>query len=144
MGLTIAPMANVPTTAYGADAAGLICGYRITPGAQTQAVGSADAVAWLAEPVHAGGSFLWLHFNLAHTGARPWLAEHAALSDEFFAVVDDGLHSTRIERRGSGSWSASSPPSPLRRASWRFESAAKTERYTAPAQLREAPCSRTS
>ena len=26
------------------------------------------------------------------------VAAHAALSDEFFAVVDDGLHSTRIER----------------------------------------------
>jgi zinc transporter len=91
-------MANVPTPQYGADAAGLICGYRITPNAGTQAVDSADAVVWLTESAHAGCSFLWLHFNLAHTGARPWLAKHAALSDEFFAVMDDGLHSTRIER----------------------------------------------
>jgi len=91
-------MANVPTPSYGADAAGLICGYRIAPNAGTQAVDSDAAVTWLAQPASADGGFLWLHFNLAHTGARPWLARHAALSDEFFAVIDDGLHSTRIER----------------------------------------------
>jgi zinc transporter len=91
-------MANVPTPSYGADAAGLICGYRIAPLAGTHALDAAAAVAWLAAPPDADAGFLWLHFNLAHTGARPWLAQHAALSDEFFAVVDDGLHSTRIER----------------------------------------------
>ena len=92
------PNPSVQVQSYGADAAGLICGYRITPQASTQAVDSAEAVAWLTAPHDADDSFLWLHFNLAHTGARPWLAEHAALSDEFFAVIDDGLHSTRIER----------------------------------------------
>jgi len=92
-------MANVPTPSYGADAAGLICGYRITPLAGTEAIDSGAATAWLSSPPPPGDNgFLWLHFNLAHTGARPWLAAHAALSDEFFAVVDDGLHSTRIER----------------------------------------------
>ena len=91
-------MPHLPTPAYGADAAGLICGYRIAPDAGTQAIDSSAAAARLAAPSEADGSFLWWHFNLAHTGARPWLAAHAALSDEFFAVVDDGLHSTRIER----------------------------------------------
>jgi zinc transporter len=91
-------MASIPTPSYGADAAGLICGYRIAPGVGTQAIDSTAAQAWLAAPHAADDGFLWLHFNLAHTGARPWLAAHAALSDEFFAVVDDGLHSTRLER----------------------------------------------
>ena len=92
-------MAHVPTPTYGADAAGLICGYHIVPGGDTRAIDSADAVALLAEPPDANtGAFLWLHFNLAHTGARPWLNQHAQLPDEFYAVVDDGSHSTRIER----------------------------------------------
>ena len=91
-------MPHPPTPAYGADAAGLICGYRIAPAAGTQAIDSTAAAARLAASSEVDGSFLWLHFNLAHTGARPWLAAHAGLSDEFFAVVDDGLHSTRIER----------------------------------------------
>jgi len=88
----------MPTPSYGADAAGLICGYRIAPAAAAQALDADAAAAWLAAPAEADGAFLWLHFNLTHTGARPWLAANAALSDEFFAVVDDGLHSTRIER----------------------------------------------
>ena len=41
---------------------------------------------------------MWLHFNLAHTGALPWLRQHAELSDAFFETLYDGLHSTRIER----------------------------------------------
>jgi zinc transporter len=91
-------MLHMPTPSYGADAAGLICGYRIAPAAAAQALDADAAAAWLAAPAEADGAFLWLHFNLTHTGARPWLAANAALSDEFFAVVDDGLHSTRIER----------------------------------------------
>ena len=65
-------MANVPTSNYGADAAGLICGYRIAPNAATRSVDSEAAAAWLLAPADAEGGFLWLHFNLAHTGARPW------------------------------------------------------------------------
>ena len=84
------------TPNYGADAAGLICGYRIAAGGVAEAIDSAAAALQLLAP--SDGSFLWLHFNLAHTGARPWLAAHAALVDEFFAVVDEGTHSTRIER----------------------------------------------
>ena len=49
-------------------------------------------------PTAPGGAFLWLHFNLAHTSARPWLAQHAALPEAFFDALKDGLHSTRIER----------------------------------------------
>ncbi len=55
-----------------------------------------EAARWLAEAVHTG--FVWLHFNLAHTGALLWLRQHAELSDAFFDTLYDGLHSTRIER----------------------------------------------
>ena len=49
-----------------------------------------------------------------------------------------------LAQHAQGSWSASSPPSLPPQVGWHFESGAKSERYTAPAQLREAPCSRTS
>ena len=41
---------------------------------------------------------MWIHCNLAHTGAEPWLATHAELPDEFFDALKEGVHSTRIER----------------------------------------------
>lgn len=85
---------NPPT--YGADPSGLIYGYRIEAGQRSQPIDCAAAAGWLAEPGAPG--FLWLHFNLAHTGALPWLQQHAALSDAFFETLHDGLHSTRIER----------------------------------------------
>ena len=89
---------NPPT--YGADAAGLICGYLIEADPEADAAGvavdSEAAGRWLAEPGDRG--FVWLHFNLAHTGALPWLKQHAGLSEAFFETLHDGLHSTRIER----------------------------------------------
>ena len=95
---------NASTPTYGTDASGLICGFLIEPESGAHALASHGAAQWLdantrahpAPPVD--GSFLWLHFNLGHTGALPWLTQHAGLSDEFFATLSDGLHSTRIER----------------------------------------------
>jgi zinc transporter len=97
-------IANTPT--YGTDPSGLICGYLIEPGAGGHAIECEDAALWLDAralahedvDVPAVGGFLWLHFNLAHTGALPWLNRHAGLSEGFFAMLSDGLHSTRIER----------------------------------------------
>ena len=95
--------ATLPTVTpprYGADATGLICGYLLESGPDIEPIGrpidSDEAARWLAEAGHAG--FVWLHFNLAHTGALPWLRQHAELSDAFFETLYDGLHSTRIER----------------------------------------------
>ena len=95
---------NSPTPdTWGADPSGLICGYRIDPGRTALPMESAAAAHWLAdagadtEP-DGTGSFAWLHFNLAHTGALPWLKQHAGLSESFFELLNDGLHSTRIER----------------------------------------------
>ena len=89
-------------SSYGADSAGLICGYLLDPLGNRE-IDTMEAAAWLAEqratPARgADAAFCWLHFNLAHTGAMPWLAEHADLSSEFFELVRDGMHSTRIER----------------------------------------------
>jgi zinc transporter len=90
---------------YGADSSGLICGFVVGPQVGGRAVETPDAARWLAAKAAgtvvtspAEGEFLWLHFNLAHTGALPWLTQHAGLSAEFFQMLDDGLHSTRIER----------------------------------------------
>jgi len=95
---------TTPTPAYGADASDLICGYLIAPASGTQAIASEAAAVWLdavatgAASPEANAAFLWLHFNLAHNGALPWLHRHAALPEDFLAVLKNGLHSTRLER----------------------------------------------
>ncbi len=92
------------TSHYGADAAGLISGFLVSPQAAAQVIDAEQAAAWLASrstatrPATGAGDFVWLHFSLAHTGCLPWLHEHAAPASEFFDVLGDGLHSTRIER----------------------------------------------
>ena len=96
------PTVTVPTPTstptYGADPSGLICGYLIDPVGGAEPIDADAAGHWLAVPVPLDPRFVWLHFNLAHTATLPWLHAHAALSDEFFEMLRDGLHSTRIER----------------------------------------------
>ncbi|MEK8049499.1 transporter [Ideonella sp. DXS22W] len=87
-----------PLPAYGADEHGLICGYRCAPGQAPEALpalGPGDEV--LEAPP---GGFVWLHFNLGHTGAEPWLRRHAGLEDSFFEDLSEGSRATRIEREG--------------------------------------------
>ena len=69
---------NHPT--WGADAAGLICGYLIEPEADAAgvAVDSEAAGRWLAKPGNRG--FVWLHFNLADAAAESWMRSHLALA----------------------------------------------------------------
>jgi zinc transporter len=81
----------------------VICGLVIGSDRGNTAVDCGQAARWLSArreggTAEADGSFAWLHFNLAHTGALPWLEEHAALAPEFHHLERDGLHSTRIER----------------------------------------------
>jgi zinc transporter len=85
---------------YGADGSGLICGYLIEPGGRVRPIDSGEAAGFLAVrgESHGERAFLWLHFNLSHTAAQPWLTEHAGLSDTFFEALGEGLHATRIER----------------------------------------------
>jgi zinc transporter len=87
---------------YGTDQHGLICGFILRPDAAASELGSQRAAEWLQlEPADCGESFLWLHFNLSHTGAEKWLATYAGLPHEFFETLREstreGAHSTRIE-----------------------------------------------
>ncbi len=87
------------TADYGSDQHGLICGYLFRAGAPGEAVDSAQVSALMAQPAApAEGSFIWLHFNLAHAGAEPWLRAHARLPDDFFDASRESSRSTRIER----------------------------------------------
>lgn len=87
-----------PLAQYGADEHGLICGYRFEPGQAPVAVASmAQALPLLGAD---GPGFLWLHVNLSHAAALPWLRAHAGLSGSFFESLADASRSTRIERDG--------------------------------------------
>ena len=88
---------NIPSLNYGADASRLICGYRMARAAAGEPIDAGAALQWLAAP-RAEDGFLWLHFNLAHTGARRRLERHAGASEAFFEMLGDRLHSTRIAR----------------------------------------------
>lgn len=90
---------KVAEFAYGADPAGLICGYLVDPHAGALAIEADAAARWLRTRDPASdGHFLWLHFNLAHTRAVPWMQTHADVSENFFEMLNDSSHSTRIER----------------------------------------------
>lgn len=95
---------ELAATSYGSDEAGLICAYLFDAGEPqaATAVNAAQAASWLAaSPEHAspeGSTYRWLHFNLSHVRAEPWLTQHAGLADTFFEALHDGLFSTRIER----------------------------------------------
>jgi zinc transporter len=82
---------------YGADEHGLVCGFRFHEGAAPAPIAAADALAWPAEGER---GFAWLHFNLSHAAAEPWLRAHAQLPDEFFELFSQGSRSTRILREG--------------------------------------------
>lgn len=100
--LACEPILNAAISTYGSDPCGLICGFLIEPATGGQAIESSDAAQWLesqaAGSAAFGTAFVWLHFNLAHTGALPWLERHADLPGEFFETLNGGLHSTRVER----------------------------------------------
>lgn len=86
---------------YGADANGLVCGYRFLPGEPGQPLGTEDALQWLRRGADAADGFVWLHFNLSHAGALPWLQAHAGLPESYFEALHAlGSRSTRIERDG--------------------------------------------
>ncbi|RZL57261.1 MAG: magnesium transporter CorA [Variovorax sp.] len=104
--MTTVPPGTTASTPQVGDDAGLICGYlfdgdlRTHAGALPRPLDSTQASAWLAGRAGAQlpDAFLWLHFNLSHAHARRWLMRHATLPDAFFEALDDGSHSTRIER----------------------------------------------
>ena len=83
---------------YGAQANGLICGYRFTPGAGAEPIELLQAIRWLefAAPDEAD-AFIWLHFDLTDASAQAWMRSHLALADEFFEALEQDSRSTRIE-----------------------------------------------
>lgn len=85
-------------SAYGADEHGLICGFRFVPGSPALPVERLADVADNRGTADAG--FTWLHLNLSHAGAGPWLRTQGRLSENFFEALGDGSRSTRIERDG--------------------------------------------
>lgn len=87
--------AAAPATSYGADTAGLICGFQFGADGRGQAVDTPQALQWLQAPQDTG--FVWLHFNLAHASTGKWLREHLQLSDLFHESLQDGSRSTRVE-----------------------------------------------
>jgi len=85
---------NSLSATYGADANGLICGFRFRAGHHAEPIDSGPE----ALDAHGDGSFVWLHFNLAHSAAEPWLRAHSGLDDSFYEALHEGSRSTRIER----------------------------------------------
>lgn len=87
---------------YGADADGLVCGFLFHPGRPGEPLTTASALQWLdGEGRHGTPGFVWLHFNLSHAGALPWLRTHARLTAGWWQALEQaGSRSTRIERDG--------------------------------------------
>jgi len=85
---------------YGPDAAGLICGYVFAPGEPGRKVHAAEAQEWLKMPAGPGkpdGSFVWLHFNIAHAACEKWLTQNLGLTEAFYETLREESRSTRIE-----------------------------------------------
>ncbi len=106
------PSASPPPTPAGAalriasDDHGLICGYLFEPEQAAQVLDTQAARAWLARDGNApllppgDRGFIWLHFNLTHTGAQGWLRQHTGLPEDFHQSLREGSRSTRITRQG--------------------------------------------
>jgi zinc transporter len=94
--------ASAPHVPYGANADGLICGYRFVPGQAGQPVDTAQALGWLAkrQQDRVTEGFVWLHFSLAHAASLAWLQAHTGLPDDFYQGLAEGSRSTRITRHG--------------------------------------------
>jgi zinc transporter len=87
---------NVPD--YGSDQAGLICGFRFSPGGRGEPIEAAEAIGWLDRGKdRVPEDFIWLHFNLANAATERWLKAHLSLSEVFFESLHDGSFSTRVE-----------------------------------------------
>ena len=93
-------MSTRTSSSYGADASGLICGFRFGGGGHGTALSAAEALLWLNQDQPAGTAeqgFVGLHFNLAHAAAEKWMRENVTLSDQFYESLRDSSRSTRVE-----------------------------------------------
>jgi zinc transporter len=88
----------VPLPAYGADRAGLICGFIFSENGASRPVGSTEALEWIGRHrIEGHPEFAWLHFDLAGGATERWLQEHLALPASFYEALHEGTRSTRIE-----------------------------------------------
>lgn len=83
---------------YGADTAGMICGFRFTSDAAGETLDADTAASFTDSPAQPG-EFLWLHFNLAHAASERWMRAHLRLPETFYEFLREGSHSTRIEQQ---------------------------------------------
>jgi zinc transporter len=91
-------MSTLPAANYGADASGLICGFKFGEDGRGLSIDAPQALQWLAQPREAThGGFLWLHFNLTHGATEKWLRENLNLSHVYHESLKDGSRSTRVE-----------------------------------------------
>jgi zinc transporter len=89
-------MSTLAAPNYGADAAGLICGFFFDLHGNGTPIGPQAAQQWLGS-TRADKGFVWLHFNLAHSATERWLHTHLQLSPLFKESLKDGSRSTRVE-----------------------------------------------
>ena len=66
---------------YGADNGGIVCAYAFKSG-HVDTLNSEAAAHWLQH--HPAEAFLWIHVNLSHNQALPWLQQHTALPELFY------------------------------------------------------------
>lgn len=92
-------MQSFTTPTYGADASGLICGYRFEAGKAGEPIGADEAMTWLSQS-EPEADFAWLHFNLSHASTGKWLQRHFPEADIFLETLRDGSRSTRVEFDG--------------------------------------------
>jgi zinc transporter len=89
------------SSTYGADEHGVICGYLFCEAAPARPIATAQAMQWLSSNTAApGGTFVWLHVNLSHSAAEPWLRETGLLGDKAFDAMRESSRFTRLERDG--------------------------------------------
>ena len=83
------------THAYSLDPSdfGLIWAYRFSPEGAAQAIPAASAIA----EIGTGHGWLWLHFGLADTRCRAWLAERAPISDAARETLLDPDEHVRLD-----------------------------------------------
>jgi len=86
---------------YGADADGLICAFHLRAEAPPEQLATAsEALQRLGAAQRPAQGFVWLHMNLSHAAAGPWLRAHSGLDESFYEAWQQGSRSTRIERVG--------------------------------------------
>lgn len=96
-------LALTPATIYDTQISGLLYAFRFRPGQPGQELDSAgiqEALNQLGPDLgEPGQDFVWMHFNLSQAGCTHWLQQHLSIPGEFFDMLGEQVHSTRLERQ---------------------------------------------